>query len=214
MLELGGLTLLERAIWKCIESKYVDAIAVNTDIDVTDIQATYAQKPHKMILWIPRPPALAGPDVSKWPVYQDSVTAFEKITKGRVVAAVDVDVSRPLTTTADLDNAIDAWLESDASMLLAVCHARKTPYQDIYEYDMAGNLMPSKPYPTKVVCRQDAPPCWYHGGIFVMDRNALLGTDEMWDAPVDGYVIDEDHCHDIDTPADWQIVRALAGVPA
>ena len=206
--ELGGVTLLDIAIRKAIDARHVDAVVVNTDIDISNIQTAYAVRPQKMILWQPRSPEYAGSRVSKWPVYRESLLAFEQVTDTEVHAVVDIDVSRPLTVPKDIDDTLEAWLRSSAGVMLAVGHAKKSPYFDIYEYDMAGNLQPSK-YQAGLTARQDGPPVWYHGGILVVDRNTVLGTTDMWDVPVDGCEIPENRCHDVDTLTDWLLIEAL-----
>jgi CMP-N-acetylneuraminic acid synthetase len=216
LLELDGRSLLQIAILKAIESRHIDAVVVNTDIDIEELAAEHADRPTKMVLWAPRLPEHAGSRVSKWPVYRDSLLAFESVTETEVRAVVDIDVSRPLTTPADVDATLEAWVRSEAAVTLAVGHAGKSPYFDIYEYDMAGNLQLAKEPPGVLTARQDGPPCWYHGGILVVDRNTVLGCDGMWDVPVDGHEIDAARCHDIDEWNDWLAVRAIyaEGAPA
>lgn len=212
LLELDGVSLIEWSIIKCLAAEHVDFVAVTTDIDTGDTVRTYQAENGKVVFRIPRPDELAGPKVSKWPVYQHAVRVVEELVSVRVSAVVDVDVSRPLTTPGDVDATLEAFVKAPAPVMLAIGHAKKTPYQDIYERDVKSlNLRPSKapPFERQVECRQDAPVCWYHGGILVIDRNALLGCDHMWDLPVDGHEIEADHCHDIDYPSDWLLVKAL-----
>jgi CMP-N-acetylneuraminic acid synthetase len=211
LLTLGGYSLLDIAIQKAIRARHVDAIVVNTDIDITELRATHARRPEKMILWKPREPEHAGSRVSKWPVYRDSLLAFERVTDVAMKGVVDIDVSRPLTTSTDIDNTLEAWVRSEVGVMLAVGHANKSPYFDIYEYDVAGNLHRAKQPRRLFTARQDGPPCWYHGGILAVDRDTVLGADDMWEVPVGGYEIDADHCHDIDEPTDWLTVQAVFG---
>jgi CMP-N-acetylneuraminic acid synthetase len=209
LLELGGVSLLDIAIRKALTARHVDAVIVNTDIDVSEIQGEYNSLSCPVV-WAKRRPELAGPSASKWLVFKDSLFSFEKWAGTEVAGAVvDIDVSRPLTTAADVDGTLEAWLRSEMAVVLAVGRADKSPYFDIYEYDAAGCLRRAKDPPYAFTARQDGPPCWYHGGITVIDRSWLLAVDDMWDLPVEGHEIAADRCHDIDEWADWVKVRAL-----
>ena len=204
LLELGGLTLLERAIAKCIVSDLIDVVSVSTDIDTRDLTDKLANC-DKPIIWQNRPSHLAGPDISKWPVFQQITMNAESVFEGCECCA-DVDVSRPLTTATDLDNTIKAFLTTEAPALLACSRAKKNPYQDTYlmqDFRLRPALTGGK------AARQDQPPAYEHGGLFVVDRNALFAVDDMWELEVDSYEIERAHTFDVDDPLDWVIAQAV-----
>ena len=206
LLELGGMTFLERAIAKCIVSDLIDVVYVSTDIDYTELQIEVAERGHeKPIIWQDRPSHLAGPDISKWPVFQFITKNAEGIFE-ECECCVDVDVSRPLTTAADLDNTIKAFLTTEAPALLAVSKAKKNPWQDTYvmqDFRIKPALTGGRS------ARQDQPPAYEHGGLFVVDRNALFAVDDMWELEVDSYEIERAHTFDVDDPLDWHIAQAV-----
>jgi CMP-N-acetylneuraminic acid synthetase len=219
LLQLGGVSLIDVAIEKAMASEYIDAVVVNTDIDV-DVR-DWVGAP-KTIIWCARSPELAGSRAGKWPVFRESIRAFEKFTSaysrieedGKLIKAsamIDIDVSRPLTTAIDVDSTFVAYMKSACPVMLAIGHGKKSPYFDIYEYDKAGNLNRSKQPRGNLVARQDGPPVWYYGGIMIADRSVVYGVDDMWDVPVGGHEIPEDHCHDVDYPTDWLLIEALHG---
>jgi len=205
-MELGGTSLLDRAIQKCIDSAHIHCVAVNTDIQFDQSKYIHAEK---AIIHVPRLPEHAGPAASKWPVYQDSVIVVEAITGLDVTIAVDIDVSRPLTTAGDIDNTIVAYHKTQAPVMLAMCEAKKNPFYDTYMPDGCGHMMRVLKPGRKVTCRQNAPPAYEHGGITVMERNAMLKADDLWDDMVDAHEIKREHCFDIDDELDWLIVKAI-----
>lgn len=206
LLELGGLTLLERAIAKCLVSDIIDVVYVSTDIDYSELQIQVAEAGHdKPVIWQDRPRHLAGPRISKWPVFQYITHNAESIFED-CECCVDVDVSRPLTTATDLDNTIKAFLTTEAPALLAVSRAKKNPWQDTYileDFRLRPVLTGGQ------TARQDQPPAYEHGGLFVVDRNALYAVDDMWDLEVDSYEIERAHTFDIDDPLDYVIAQAV-----
>jgi len=207
LVDVGGWTLLERAIAKAVGSDHIDVVYVSTDIDYTELQIQVAERGSvKPIIWQDRPSHLAGDKITKWPVLQ-AITLNAEQVFDPVSIVVDIDVSRPLTTIADIDETIRAYMRSEAPVMLAVSRAKKNPWQDTYVPDVEGWLHPA--LEGGASCRQDQPPAYEHGGIMCVDRDALLDSDDMWDEIVDGYEIARAHTFDIDDALDWAIVRAV-----
>jgi len=196
---LCGKPLIRWAIDKALECPLIDRVAVNTDID-----GYWGDQ----ILHLHRVPAHAQHGSSKWDVWFDSLVQVEHSEGSTVDAVVDIDVTRPLTTASDLTSTIYAYLnDSEADSMIAVARAAKTPYQDILEYDLDGRLRTSKT--PSVRNRQDAPACWYHGGVNVVGRHSLMTDADLFDGVVHGFELHPGRVHDIDTPEDWQLVEFL-----
>ena len=207
MLQLGGMTLLERAIAKCIVSEHIDVVSVSTDLDTEWLQQQLSLDPSKPIIWQGRPTHLAGPRVSKWPVWQYMVSNAESVFEP-VDFCIDVDVSRPLTTAEDVDGTLRAYMKSNACSMLAVSYAKKNPWYDTLVVGTDGMLRTARKK-ANLTARQDAPPAYEYGGLFAVDKNALFAVDDMWDIEVDGFEIARAHTFDIDDELDWQIAQAV-----
>ena len=208
MLELGGMTLLERAVAKCILSDHIDVVSVSTDLDTAWLQEQIALDPIKPIIWQGRPAHLAGPRVSKWPVWQFMVTNAESVFEP-VDFCIDVDVSRPLTTFVDVDDTLRAYMRSESPAMLAVSRAKKNPFYDTFLLNGGGLLRRARVPRGKLTARQDAPPAYEYGGLFAVDRSALFAVDDMWELEIDGNEIERSHTFDIDDNLDWRVVQAI-----
>lgn len=201
--ELGGKTLLDIAIDKALACPSITLVAVNTDIDVV-------QRATPGLVYVDRQPHLAGPAVDKWPVWCDTVETVENALLTPVTVAVDIDVSRPLTTVGDIEATLRDHQENAAHVTLATCQAKQNPYFDVYEHDPYGYLQPAKGCFGPLTCRQDAPRAWAHGGIVCVDGLQLCEEPDMWSAGVVGHEIDRSHTFDVDDALDWRILEALA----
>ena len=198
LLELGGKSLIQIAIDKAEDCKLIDRIAVSTDIEARDLPR--AANHHN----VGRPNNLRGGAVPKWYVLQDMLKAYKNV---HIEAVIDIDVTRPLTTSADVLNTGATWLnEGEHEHTFAVCRANKTPYQDILESDLDGFLSLSKG--PEVTSRQDAPPCWFHGGIWVYGTDALGVDKTPYCGKIGYHELAPERCMDIDEPGDWEAVQA------
>ena len=195
--EMCGVPLLAFAIAKAEDAKLVDDVVVCTDIDLVNY-------PGKSIA---RPKELAGDRASKWDVWRHAVKEYEAQTGVRPDTITDIDVSRPLTISADVDRVIRLFPQLDVQGAMAICPAKTNPWFDIVapSHMDGGRLRPigGKHY----VARQDAPPAYQHGGVYVVDVEALLKNEKMWALNWSGIEIPRQRTFDIDDLLDWEIVE-------
>ena len=194
--EMCGVPLLAFAIAKAEDAKLVDDVVVCTDIDLVNY-------PGKTI---ERPIELAGDRASKWDVWRHAAKEYEAQTGTRPDTITDIDVSRPLTISADVDRIIRLFPQLDVQAAMAICPAKTNPWFDIVAPDKdGGSLRPigGKHY----TARQDAPPAFQHGGIYVVDVEALLANEKMWALKWSGIEIPRQRTFDIDDLLDWEIVE-------
>jgi len=201
LLELDGRSLIQIAVDKAEECKLIDRIIVSTDIEARFL-------PRSANFYnVGRPTNLRGGAIPKWMVLQEMLRNYKDV---EIEAVVDIDVTRPLTTPDDILHTATTWLDhADHDHTFAVCRADKTPYQDILESDHDGFLTLSKG--PEVTARQDAPPCWYHGGIWVYGTDALGVDHSPYDGKIGYHEIDPERCLDIDNAADWELVQTEYG---
>ena len=196
LLHLSGEKLIERAIR--IASETCDAVAVSTDYTPgVDFDAQNA-------LHIPRPHELAGPDVSKWDVWQHAAKEWEKATRLTVACVVDVDVSRPLRTSGTVGRCVHALAKDP--VVMAVARGDKHPSFDILRWGPIGLTVYGG---GSFAARQQLSPVWVHAGCYGITRAALFKQGSLWDGPIEGVKADRVESYDIDDELDWHIVEAL-----
>ena len=194
---MGGMALLDLAAYKAERSDAIGPIFVSTDIRLVNMRDV-----------IKRPPHLAGDRTPKWTVWQHAVQQYHAITGVMPDAIVDIDVTRPLTTPADIDAVITAWKSAPGNAVMAIAPAKTNPWFDIVAPRWSnGRLTPIGDH--RYNARQDAPVAYQHGGIYCIETQTLLDGACMWDATWTGCEIPREHTLDIDDELDWRIVEHL-----
>ena len=121
---------------------------------------------------------------------------------------VDMDVTVPLKTTADIDGAIQTALAKPGSGRNHYCvWAGAEPYFNMMEIGGNGFASIVKAQPQPVVRRQDAPVYSLCPAAYVIKRAALYAYDHWSKAKCMLYVIPRSHAVDIDTAFDFQLVE-------
>lgn len=190
---MHGTPLIEYALAKAFSSLLIDEVVVSTDIPRS--AWSYA------VQRIERPEHLAGPRVGKWDVWRHALECYP-----HADVVVDIDVTRPLTTVEDVDGTIGALRDGP---VMAVTPSDKHPAFDILQpLRPSGSLIPydcSRPY----TARQQLPPAYLHGGVYVVPARSLLSGADMWVHWWMPYAIPRERAFDIDDETDWKIVEML-----
>lgn len=113
-----------------------------------------------------RPAQLASDTAGKVPVIRHALVACEKIFGCRYDVVVDLDVTAPVRTIADLDACLKIYLIDKPNTILSVVPSRKNPYFNMLEVDSKGGIKICKRPRKKITRRQDAP--------MVYDANASI----------------------------------------
>jgi CMP-N-acetylneuraminic acid synthetase len=203
LLKLGGTGLVEIAYRKALDCPLIDRLAISTDL------APYFAAPgdRNLCEFIPRPPELAGPRVPKWDVWRHAVAEIEKQAGVTVTAIVDIDVTRPLTTVADITGTIEAWGNRPQGWPVAAAwRAQATPECDVF-VDGDTQIWPAGGMAETTLNRQEVPEYLGYGGIYAIGRDELFRRSGLWQYGVHYHEIPRAHCFDIDDALDWEIVQ-------
>jgi N-acylneuraminate cytidylyltransferase/CMP-N,N'-diacetyllegionaminic acid synthase len=158
-----------------------------------------------------RPPELAGDAVGKVPVIRHALQEAERDGIS-YDAVVDLDVTSPLRTPADIDACVEEWRRSGAEVVFTVVRARKSPYFNMIERrkDGAWGLVKAPEAPT--LRRQDAPEVFeLNASIYVYEARALAAAryPGVLQARFAVREMPEDSAFDIDSEVGLEVVRAL-----
>lgn len=158
-----------------------------------------------------RPSELASDTASKWPVFIHAVETYEKLTGNTVDYLVDLDVTVPLKTAADIDGAIQTALNDDAvDVVITGYEPERNPYFNMMEVREDGYATIVKQSENPIVRRQDAPAVYsLTPAAYVVKRSALYAYEHWSKAQCKIYVIPRERAIDIDTIIDFEIVEFL-----
>ena len=204
--ELGGRPLLAHAIEQARESGIFAAIAVSSDATAILDAGRMWGSSHQ----VRRPAAMAGDTAAKLPAIRHGVERVETEIDGRFDIIVDLAVTSPLRTAEDICAAVALLEASDTPLVLSAHESKDSPYFNIVEIS-ANRLSLSKPPPTTVVRRQDAPRCYaLNGAVYVWRRGTLFNSDNRVVQPEARlYIMPDSRALDIDTPHDLAFARFL-----
>lgn len=143
----------------------------NTDVQKTivvdsdsDIILDIAKCLNPQILLHKRKLHLAGDRVSKIDVIREVLKDVAKETRKSFDVLIDLDITSPLRTASDIENAYEHFCQTEAEIVISVVPARRNPYFNMVEKNQNGKYGLSKQ--ATYTARQQAP--------MVFDMNASI----------------------------------------
>ena len=161
--------------------------------------------------FLPRGEELGGDRVPKMAVYQDSLHRMEERTGQPYDWYMDLDITSPLRTESDIENAFaKKQSRDDLDLVFSVCEARRNPW---------FNMVKTVDDHVEQVCkseftgRQQAPDVYdVNASIYVFKRDFLAtNTDGMlWRGKIGISVMMDTGIIDIDSEHDYLLMEAIA----
>lgn len=182
-------------------------IALSTDSD--EIRAV-AEKFDLKSDYI-RPAELASDTAGKLPALRHLLLHEEQRLNKRYDYLLDLDVTSPLRTVADLEQGF-ALLEKDpqALNLFSVSPAQRSPYFNMVEQGADGYMHLCKKPEAAILSRQNAPKVYDMNASFYFYRRAFFDRDRQSAISERSLVYEMPHrCFDLDTPEDFAFMEFL-----
>jgi len=204
---LNGIPLIAHTIKSALACKLIDDLIISTDSEEI---ATIAKQYGAKVLFM-RPPELATDTSSKWPVFIHAVESYEKITGNVVDLLVDLDVTVPLKTPEDIDNAIKMSLEDEkADVIITGYEPERNPYFNMMEIMPNGYAEIVKKSEKPIVRRQDAPLIFsLTPAAYVVKKQAIYKFDHWSQAVCKISPMPRDRAIDIDTEYDFKLIEII-----
>jgi CMP-N,N'-diacetyllegionaminic acid synthase len=204
---LNGIPLITYTIKTAQESKLLNDLIVSTDdqllIDIA--------KANNVNVPFVRPLELATDQASKWPVFIHAVENYEKITGKNVSIIVDMDVTVPLKTSKDIDNAIQLLLDSPhIDVVITGYDPERNPYFNMMEINPQGIAEIVKKTEKPIVRRQDAPKVFsLTPAAFVVRKEALYKYAHWSQAKCQISEMPRERAIDIDTEFEFKLIEFI-----
>ena len=163
------------------------------------------------MVFLPRGEELGGDKVPKMAVYQDSLRRMEEKTGAAYDYLMDLDITSPLRTAADIENAFaKKQSRADLDLVFSVCEARRNPWFNMVKTvdDHVEQVNKSE-----FTGRQQAPEVYdVNASIYVFKRDFLAhNTDGMlWRGKIGVSVMMDTGIIDIDSEHDYRLMEAIA----
>jgi N-acylneuraminate cytidylyltransferase/CMP-N,N'-diacetyllegionaminic acid synthase len=204
---LHGEPLIAYTINAAKDSYLIDDLIISTDDEqIANVAKQYGAKVPFM-----RPADLASDTASKWPVFIHAVEMYEKLTGKTVEYLVDLDVTVPMKTAADIDGAIQRALNnSNVDVVITGYEPERNPYFNMMEVKDNGFAEIVKQTEKPIVRRQDAPEVYsLTPAAYVVKKSALYEFEHWSKATCMIHPIPRERAVDIDTEIDFKIVEFL-----
>lgn len=204
---LLGKPLIAYTIKTAKQCSLLNDIIVSTNSK--DISAV--AKDHGINFMVDRPEALATDTASKWPVFIHALEAYEQQKNITVDYIVDMDVTVPLKTSADINGAINLSLENaNTDVVITAYEPERNPYFNMMEIAEDGFAHIVKRSVSPIVRRQDAPAVYsLCPAAYVIKKAALYKYDHWSKANCKLYIMPRERAIDIDTAFDFKLVEFL-----
>ena len=204
---LKGKPLIAYTIEAAKASTLIDELIISTDDEgIAETARQFGASVPFM-----RPNDLASDTASKWPVFIHAVETFEKLTGKTVDYLVDLDVTVPLKTAADIDGAIKlALADAGVDVVITGYEPERNPYFNMMEIAENGFAEIVKKGTKPIVRRQDAPAVYsLTPAAYVVKKSALYDYEHWSKAKCKIFPIPRERAVDIDTDLDFKIVEFL-----
>ena len=183
-------------------------IALNTD---SPELAELVTAKYPEVIFLPRGEELGGDRVPKMAVYQDSLHRMEERTGQPYDWYMDLDITSPLRTEQDIENAFaKAQEREDLQIIFSVCEARRNPWFNMFKIvgDHAEMVIESQ-----FTGRQQAPEVYdVNASIYVIRRAFLVDNPDpiLWHSKFGVSVMMDTGIIDIDSEHDYLLMEAIA----
>ena len=179
-------------------------VGLSTDsIDIKNTAEQYGLKTDYV-----RPAEMATDAAGKLPVIKDLVLYHEKLNSIKYDYVLDMDVTSPLRTIADLESAFKMLIENkEAANIFSVSKAHRNPYFNMVEEQPDGfyNLVKQG----KFLTRQSSPKVYDMNASFYFFKRHFFETYTSAITPKT-IIYETPHvCFDLDEPLDFEFLEFL-----
>jgi N-acylneuraminate cytidylyltransferase/CMP-N,N'-diacetyllegionaminic acid synthase len=204
---LKGKPLIAYTIEVAKQSSLINNLIISTDSrEIADVAKQFGASVPFM-----RPADLASDTASKWPVFIHAVEEYEKYAGAQIDYLVDLDVTVPLKTSADIDGAIKLALsDSQIDVVITGYEPERNPYFNMMEVKANGFAEIVKQGDKPIVRRQDAPQVYsLTPAAYVIKRSALYEYEHWSKARCKIHPMPRERAVDIDTDIDFKMIEFL-----
>ena len=204
---LNGIPLMVYTIETARKSIYLNDLIVSTD---DELIMKIAQDKKVRVPFV-RPDNLATDTAGKWPVFIHAVEEYEKLTGNSVSYIVDMDVTVPLKTTSDIDDAIVLALKNPhIDVVITGYEPERNPYFNMMEINKLGIAEMVKKSKKPIVRRQDAPKVFsLTPAAYVIKKDALYNYQHWSEAKCLISEMPRERAIDIDTEFDFKLIEFI-----
>ncbi|MCP4547823.1 MAG: acylneuraminate cytidylyltransferase family protein [bacterium] len=191
------------------DTRNQDVVEICLNSDSPDLLA-YAEQVSD-VYPIVRPEEMARDNSAKVPVVRHCLETMERERSRRYDFIIDLDITAPLRTVADIEHALEVLLDAeDADISYSVVPARKNPYFNMVE---VRDGIVRKIIDSEYVARQQAPEVFdTNASIYCYRRDSLMNVfkNTVYDGTGVIFSMKDTAVLDIDSEQDYELMCVVA----
>ena len=207
---IGGKPLIQYTI--DLTKKIAEKLNVKVALSTDDLEIKKAAENCGLTTQYLRPDFLATDTAGKIDTIKDLLLYEEKISNEKFDFILDLDVTSPLRSLEDIENALQLIIQKkDALTLFSVNNAARNPYFNMVEENKNGFYTLIKTNPDgSVLTRQSAPKVYDLNASFYWYRRAFFDTESKSPITDKSIIYTMEHiCFDLDHPIDFIFMEFL-----
>lgn len=204
--ELCGKPLIAYSIEQARACGLFEHVVISTDSDeIASVAMKYGAE-----VFFKRSSELASDTAGKIPAIKDAFLRSEEHFGREFKYLVDLDATSPLRLPSDITAAFEQFLRDKNDSLITAMPSRRSPYFNQVEVGASGKVALSKPLPSAILRRQDAPKTYdMNASIYIWTRQAILEQGSVFTERTGLYVMPEIRSIDIDSELDFKFVEFM-----
>jgi len=209
--EVGGRSLVARAVMAAREAVSLDRVVVSTDSPAIADAARHCGAEVPFL----RPTELAADDTPEWLAWRHALDAVEADAGQPMDVFVSVPPTAPLRLPSDIDACVARFLEGEFDAVVTVTPAARNPWFNMVVVDADGLARRVIEPDASIKHRQAAPVVFDLTTVCYAVRPAFIReADGLFDGRVGVVDVPAERALDIDTPFDLRIAEAVCGEAA
>lgn len=189
-----------------------DSVDVVLNTDSEDLISLVNTQKQVMFEVVRREASLSGDSVPKVAVIKDCLVRMEGMTNQKYDMVVDLDITSPLRTIVDVENAVqEKQSRNDVDVVFSVTESRRNPYFNMVKEE---NGYYAKAISSNFTARQQAPAFYdMNASIYAYSPAALVSKEPsgFFNDKCDVIVMKDTGILDIDSEEDFEMMQVIAG---
>lgn len=182
-------------------------IALNTDSK--DLQDIIKNSEMRDVIMVDREESLAGDVVAKMDVIKDTLIKVEEMSDEHFDYILDLDLTAPLRTVADISRIIDLGKETNCDIVISVAKSRRNPYFNMLERNADGRGY-DKVKKSDFTARQQAPDVYdINGSLYLYKNDFLKNAKTLFDGYMEVLEMKDTSVLDLDEPEDFIFMEII-----
>lgn len=203
---IAGIPLITHTINQAKSCGLFEHIVISTDSD----EIARTAQDYGAEVFFKRDSSLASDTAGKLPAIRDALLKSQEHYGRKFDYIIDLDATSPLRLPSDIGAAFEQFMRDDNDILITATPSHRSPYFNLIERQSDGSINLSKPLPSQILRRQDAPQTYdMNASIYIWKSPILLSCDTLFTPKTGLYVMPPERSIDIDSELDFAIVEYI-----